>query len=82
LAPFFLAQSARDTTSHYGMDENTILSLLESISSSEPLRKKFLEALRDPVQQNDVTDRQQRDPTRDQSGDTVTTPPCGRRPPS
>jgi len=57
------------------MDENTVLSLLESISSSEPLRKKFLEALRDPVQQNDVTDRQQHDDsTRHQSGDTVTPP--------
>ena len=36
------------------MDENTVLSLLESISGSDSLRKKFLDALQGPVQQNDV----------------------------
>ena len=51
------------------MDENSALSLLESISSSESLRKKFLDALRNPVQQDE--DRE----GRDQSGNTVASLP-------
>ena len=36
------------------MDENTVLSLLESISGSDSLRKKFLDALQGPVQQHNA----------------------------
>ena len=58
------------------MDENSVLSLLESISSSESLRKKFLDALRNPVQQDEDREGQQRgDQARDQSGNTVASPP-------
>ena len=60
--PFFLAQSARDTTFRNVMEENTVLSLLESISGSDSLRKKFLDALQGPVQQNDVREGDATDP--------------------
>ena len=36
------------------MDKNTVLSLLESISGSDSLRKKFLDTPYGPVQQNDA----------------------------
>ena len=53
-----------------------MLSLLESISSSESLRKKFLDALRNPVQQDEDREGQQRgNQARDQSGNTVASPP-------
>ena len=44
------------------MDENTVLSLLESISGSDSLRKKFLDTLQGPVQQNDVREGDATDP--------------------
>ena len=53
-----------------------MLSLLESITSIESLKKKFLDALQNPVRQDEDREGQQRgDQACDQSGNTVASPP-------